>query len=402
MSGERVRIEMKSKMARLMMEYYLGAKGAESTDRKIAWVTSGAPVELIYAADVIPIYPENHAALCGAQKMGDDLCMAAEAEGYSRDICSYARTDLGAIFTKGGPFGGLPKPDFLLCCNNICGTVTKWYQNLQRIFDVPLLYIDTPFLHGEATEAQLVYVQAQLTDVSDSIGEIVGKPIEQDRLEETLRLGARTMALWGDILDLQANKPSPMTSFDTFILIAPAVCLRGTQQCVDFYEEMMAEIKQRVADGVASVPGERFRLAWDNLPIWFKIREIANKFSQHKACLVAATYARAWAQVMNENATDVLREFATAYLTVYINRGLDFRVKTLKDMVDDFSLDGIVMHSDRSCKAYSLGQYELARSLKQEYGIPSLILEADMNDSRVYADEAIDARIDAFMEMLAG
>jgi len=96
----------------------------------------------------------------------------------------------------------------------------------------------------------------------------------------------------------------------------------------------------------------------------------------------------------------MLREMARAYLTVYINCGLDRRLETLLHMVDKFSLDGVVMHSDRSCKAYSLGQYELANTLRDNHDIPTLIIEADMNDSRVYAEEQTNARIDAFMETL--
>ena len=36
---------------------------------------------------------------------------AAEAEGFSQDICAYARTDFGADITQGGPVAGLPPPD---------------------------------------------------------------------------------------------------------------------------------------------------------------------------------------------------------------------------------------------------------------------------------------------------
>jgi benzoyl-CoA reductase/2-hydroxyglutaryl-CoA dehydratase subunit BcrC/BadD/HgdB len=92
---------------------------------------------------------------------------------------------------------------------------------------------------------------------------------------------------------------------------------------------------------------------------------------------------------------------ARSYLTIYINCGLEERVRTLQDAVTKFGLDGFVLHSDRSCKAYSLGQYELARTLTQELNIPALIIEADMNDARVYAEEQVHARIDAFIETLA-
>jgi benzoyl-CoA reductase/2-hydroxyglutaryl-CoA dehydratase subunit BcrC/BadD/HgdB len=402
MSDQRVPIKSAAKMMQMMASYYMGAKMAEGGPKKIAWVTSGAPVELLYAADVIALYPENHAALCGAQKMAVSLCEAAEERGFSRDLCSYARTDFGSIFTQGGPMGGLPKPDFLLCCNNICGTVTKWYQNLQRIFNVPLLFLDAPFVHGEATPEAIEYVRVQLSDILKSVGELVGKPVSDNELYQTLVLSARAVELWRRILDLLANRPSPMTSFDTFIHLAPIVCLRGTQPCIDYYEELLAEMQQRVRDGIAAVPGEQYRLGWDNLPIWFKMGGLSKKFSEHKACLVNATYASAWAHMVDPDATDdLLREVARSYLTVYINCGLDERVRTLQDAVTKFGLDGFVLHSDRSCKAYSLGQYELARTLTQELDIPTLIIEADMNDARVYAEEQVHTRIDAFMETLA-
>jgi benzoyl-CoA reductase/2-hydroxyglutaryl-CoA dehydratase subunit BcrC/BadD/HgdB len=401
MSGERVPIQSVGRLMQLMMEYYMGAKMAEGTDQKIGWVTSGAPVELLHAAGVIPIYPENHAALCGAQKMAVDLCVVAEARGYSRDICSYARTDFGAIATGSSPVGGLPKPDFLLCCNNICGTVTKWYENLHRHFKVPLFFLDTPFVHDEVTPESIEYVRAQIEHILHGIGGVVKKPVEQDKLHETMQLSARATALWGEVLDQLAHKPSPMTSFDTFIHIAPIVVMRGTQTCIDYYEMLLAEMKERVANGVAAVPGEQFRLGWDNLPVWFKMAGLSKRFSVHKTCLVAATYASAWAIPIDSTAKDQLREMARAYLTVYINCGLEERIKTLMNMVEKYALDGIVMHSDRSCKAYSLGQYELSHTLTDKLNVPVLILEADMNDARVYAEEQIMTRIDAFMETLA-
>ena len=34
-------------------------------NKKVAWVTSGAPVEILVAANIIPLYPENYAAIVG-------------------------------------------------------------------------------------------------------------------------------------------------------------------------------------------------------------------------------------------------------------------------------------------------------------------------------------------------
>jgi benzoyl-CoA reductase/2-hydroxyglutaryl-CoA dehydratase subunit BcrC/BadD/HgdB len=403
MEAKRVPIKTSRLLHQVMSGYYGAAKEAEGTGTKIAWVTSGAPVEILYAAGVIPIYPENHAALCGAQRAAVKLCEVAETEeGFSRDLCSYVRADVGAILSGKSPIGGLPKPDFLVCCNNICGTVTKWYQYLERHFGVPLIFVDTPFQHGAADPAAIDYVHAQLADMRSAVGQITGAPVTEDQLRATLDLSGQAATLWGATLDLLAAKPAPMTSFDTFVHMAPIVVMRGTQRCIDYYEALHAEIAERVEQGIAAVPGERFRLGWDNIPIWFAVRALSRKFAGHGACMVAATYASAWAQAFNlDGGTDPLRAMAETYTSIYLNVGMEERVKTLVDMVEKYSLDGLVMHSDRSCRAYSLGQYDLARMLKERINLPVLIIEADMADNRTYAEEAIYTRIEAFMETLA-
>jgi benzoyl-CoA reductase/2-hydroxyglutaryl-CoA dehydratase subunit BcrC/BadD/HgdB len=126
------KIKSVAKMKEIMTQYYIEAKTAGQTGKKVAWITSGGPVEFLIAMDVIPVYPENHGAMIGASKMGVGLCEKAEEMGYSRDLCSYARSDIACATVNGGPIGGLPKPDFLVCCNNICGTVMKWYEVVSR------------------------------------------------------------------------------------------------------------------------------------------------------------------------------------------------------------------------------------------------------------------------------
>jgi benzoyl-CoA reductase/2-hydroxyglutaryl-CoA dehydratase subunit BcrC/BadD/HgdB len=58
------------------------------------------------------------------------------------------------------------------------------------------------------------------------------------------------------------------------------------------------------------------------------------------------------------------------------------------------------MHSNRSCKPYSLGQYDIQKIIQQKRGIPTLLIEADMVDERSFSESQIETRIDAFMEVL--
>jgi benzoyl-CoA reductase/2-hydroxyglutaryl-CoA dehydratase subunit BcrC/BadD/HgdB len=57
-----------------------------------------------------------------------------------------------------------------------------------------------------------------------------------------------------------------------------------------------------------------------------------------------------------------------------------------------------VLHSDRSCKPYSIGQVDLKERLAAETGIRVLLLEADHSDPRAWSREQADNRLTAFME----
>ncbi len=398
---EKRKIRSVSRMKEIMTNYYIEAKTAQQTGKKVAWITSGGPVEFLIAMDVIPVYPENHGAMIGASKMGIGLCEKAEEMGYSRDLCSYARSDIACTVTNGGPIGGLPKPDFLVCCNNICGTVMKWYEVQARQYNVPLFILDTPFIHTKFSDASRKYVIAQTYEYIEFLEKQTGRKMDYDKMLDVSRLAVKGLRLWQEVLDTAAHKPAPMTAFDAFFHLALIVTLRGTQVAVDYYQQLAEEMKQRISDGIAMVPNEKYRLLWDNLPVWYRTKWLSDKFASHSACLVGDTYTSAWSGVLDlidEN--NFIETGAVAYSSVYINVSLDQMFETLKKLIQKYDVDGLIMHSNRSCKPYSLGQYDIQKMVMKELNIPTLMLEADMVDERSFSESQIETRIDAFMETL--
>ena len=286
---EKRKIKSVAKMKEIMTTYYIDAKTAEQTGKKVAWITSGGPVEPLIAMDVIPVYPENHGAMIGASKMGVDLCQKAEAMGYSSDLCSYARSDISCATVNGGPIGGLPKPDMLICCNNICGTVLKWYEVQARFFKVPLFVLDTPFCHTEFSDEARRYVKSQISEYIVFLEQACGREFDQDRIREVGRLSVEGQRLWQAVLDTAVNKPAPLSAFDAFFHLALIVTLRGTQQAVDYYKGLLTEMQDRVVQGIGAIADEKYRLLWDNLPVWFRTKWLSEKFASQGACLVAAS-----------------------------------------------------------------------------------------------------------------
>ena len=129
------RLESSHLLQQVMFRYMLEGHAA-TEEGNLAYVTSGFPVEIPVAMGITSTYPEQYGAVVGSQKVGPVLCGFAEELGYSPELCSYARSGIGSVKKpEESPMEGLPEPQALLACNNICGTVfsddpRSWYKKV--------------------------------------------------------------------------------------------------------------------------------------------------------------------------------------------------------------------------------------------------------------------------------
>jgi benzoyl-CoA reductase/2-hydroxyglutaryl-CoA dehydratase subunit BcrC/BadD/HgdB len=394
-------LESARKLRELMSVHYFQGRYADGAV-PVAWVTSGFPVEILRPLGFHAVYPENHAAVCGVQRLVPRLSDAAEREGYSRDLCSYARTDLGSLLTGETPAGRLPRPDLLACCTNICQTVLYWYRALAERFHVPLVLVDTPFVYGEASPHHLRYVEDQLRELVDVAERVAGRKVEPGGLAEATRKAKEGTDLWADCLAASKSRPAPWTGIDGFFHMAPIVALRGTEECIAYYRMLRDELRDRVRRGIGGIRQERHRLMWDNLPIWFAVRELSTLLASRGFNFVCTSYTNAWAEAGSRvDPADPIGSAATAYTHIILNQDLRNRLSILRRLAREYQVDGAILHSDRSCKPYSIGQIDLKDRLSKELSIRVLLLEADHSDPRAYAAEQGESRLEAFMEGFA-
>jgi benzoyl-CoA reductase/2-hydroxyglutaryl-CoA dehydratase subunit BcrC/BadD/HgdB len=227
-------------------------------------------------------------------------------------------------------------------------------------------------------------------------------PYRPEKLERAMRLSIEGTRLWGDCLATGRNKPSPWTGFDGFIHMAPIVAIRGTEACNAYYRMLKDELEDRVKRGTGGIENERYRLLWDNLPIWYQIRQLATTFAEAGFNFVCTTYTNAWAEpVVYMDPDQPLRSAAKTYTYVLLNRDLPNRLRVMGELARDYAVDGAVLHSDRSCKPYSVGQIDLKQLLGDQLGIRVVILEADHADPRAFSEEQVDNRVQAFIESFA-
>jgi benzoyl-CoA reductase/2-hydroxyglutaryl-CoA dehydratase subunit BcrC/BadD/HgdB len=155
-----------------------------------------------------------------------------------------------------------------------------------------------------------------------------------------------------------------------------------------------------VAAGRGGLPRERSRLYWDGMPIWGRLRDLADLFASLDTSVVASTYCNSWIFDALDPAAP-LRSMARASLELFIARAEGPKQRYLERMVRQFSVDGLVFHDSRTCPNNSNARFGLPQRLRRESRLPVLVLDGDLNDLRCFSDEQARTNIEAFVEQLA-
>jgi len=397
--------EASKKMRGVMGQYFMELMGPEATGTKIAWCTSVGPAELLRALGFQVYFPENHGAMLGATRMATDLIPEANARGFSPDICSYLTSDIGSYLKGESPFNkmklpGPPKADVLVYNTNQCRDVKDWFKFYAREWDVPCIGVHTPRALGEVDETITTGIAKQIKALVPTLEQISGHKLDHDKLKEVVTLSMKCTELWKEILQTAATAPAPITFFDDTIQMGPAVVLRGTQAAIDYYEILLAELKQRLADGVGAVEGETHRIYWEGMPIWGKLKSLAMQFVELKTAVVASTYCNSWVF----EALDPDKPFesmARAYSELFICRSDEPKEAYMERMIETFNVDGVLYHNAKTCPNNSNSRYDMPQRLQTKTGKPFVIIDGDLNDLRLYSEEQTRTNIEAFIEQLS-
>jgi benzoyl-CoA reductase/2-hydroxyglutaryl-CoA dehydratase subunit BcrC/BadD/HgdB len=403
------KIQATGQMRKILAEYFQALnRASEEGHPKVAWCTSVGPAELLLSLGFVVYFPENHGALLGSTRTANTYIPVANAIGYSPDICSYTTSDIGAYIKRETPLSrayegirSVPKPDVLVFNTNQCRDVQDWFNWYSRELNVPALGISTCRNIGKITTDQLRSTVSQLVDMIPHLEKISGQAFDIDRLRSVMALSKECTELWKKILETNMSIPATMSFFDATIEMGPAVVMRGSQAAVDYYRILLKELEERAAKKNGAVDGERFRLYWEGMPIWGKLRDLAEFFISLRTAVVVSTYCNSWI-FDGFDLADPLMSLARAYTEIFIVRDENTKERSIERMVDKYKVDGILFHDAKTCPNNSNNRYGMPERLARRLGIPTLVINGDLNDLRCYSEEQAKTNIEAFIEQLEG
>ena len=210
----------------------------------------------------------------------------------------------------------------------------------------------------------------------------------------------KTSQMWKDASMVAKAKPSPLNGFDLFNYMAAIVTSRGTKEGYELFKRWKEELEEKAAAGLGPwKPGEeeKFRVMWDGIACWPYLGPTYKGLKNNGINMVTSTYPDSWTILYETGDVDGM---ARAYSSNYVNRNLNYGVDNIVNLINEFSLDGVVFHSNRSCKLMDFRQYEVQREVEERTGVVSVIFDGDQTDPRAFSTEQYNTRIQAFLEML--
>ena len=386
--------------------------------------------EIMRAMDIVPAWGENFAGVCSAKRDAEKFLQKAEAENFSRSLCTYAtctigfdmwREELGGEIPPNTPWGGMGRPDMIIgSAQQLCDPRFKWPQATRHYLpDVPVfvgsMYYppwDPNIDNREQENIYVKYAAEELRELVKFCEKHTGKKMDWDRLAAVVDLSDKTWDLFIDTYELRKAFPTPMDTGDAMNTMVPVTFNLGTQEAYDFYQALNTELKEKIVQKQGVAEDEKYRVIWGaGLPSWFALADFQYFNDKGVTFPVEVTYRNAEKieRLDLPKTNDPLEHIAWRWVRFYTHwydkarkrPGSIPKVERIIEYIEDYNLDGVVFHSAFSCRSWHAGIVHQAATLKKVYGdIPTLIMEGDIVDISSYNEADTHNRIDAFVETL--
>jgi len=404
---------------------------ATSTGKPVAWamVNWWHADPILKAMDFTVIYPENYGAACAAAGAAPDYLGRCEAEGFPSHLCGYARNcigytqkmiELGEV-PPDAPMGGMAKPMLLLSSGFFCDARFKWFQALERYWEVPVWVMEMPQPKAKESLAEgvfdysLKFMVEELKEFVAFLERLAGKKMNWDVLSEVVVTQEKVLGTWHEINDLRKAIPCPMHSRDFWTMMVPAFYRAGEKTSLDVYQKVLEEVKERVGNkigaiGTGTLEEEKYRLAFVELPPWHSMR-FFDRLAEKGWNFVIETWNYHPPPPLPEleGISDPLERIARLVYWYYTNPDLNAvtggrsagpMVEPYVQYASDYKLDGALIHPLISCRCNAVYPLHVRDVLERDAIVPALVAPGDIVDLSVFDEAQVLSQADAFMESM--
>jgi benzoyl-CoA reductase/2-hydroxyglutaryl-CoA dehydratase subunit BcrC/BadD/HgdB len=358
-------------------------------DAPVVWFNAVFPPELVWALGVIPFYPEIVSGMAANVGLSPSSLARASDAHYPLDICTFHRNAAGLKID-----GLFPDAEAYVSTSNVCDIAAQMIASHAYQAGKEFFLVDVPPSYDEES---ITYVESQLKELVQRLGQSIGIAFDEDRLRQAIQLSNEAREFYQEVRRLRRAEPAPLRGSSQLNQLALIVTAFGTPDAVEYYRALRDYTQDLVDRGASEQEHQTYRLYWMHLKPYFPTDVMSWLEDELGAVIVFEEASNVWWEPLDE--TRPLRAIAHRILSIYYNGPIERRLETTLRCVEEFNAQGVVQFHHWGCRQ-STGALRVLRDALRKEGIPLLQMDGDCIDETNLQMGPLRTRVQGFLEVL--
>ena len=367
--------------------------GAQQSGKKVVgYFCAFAPLELILAADAIPI--RVNSGWYDASKIGDRVVPV--------EVCPMVRSTIGAKMISLSPF--LEMSDALISVLT-CDGMTKLSEimsDYKHVWTMPLPRV-------KDSDQSLRFWKAELRSMKENLEKLTGVKIDKKRLRASVELVQKATKAFRRLQELRKGPPVIMGR--DAMLVNQSFMWDDIARWTEKTEALCDELDKLVTEKKWACPPDTPRVLVTGTPmIWpdnWKLPSLVEEASPQG--VIVADELCSSDRILNDpvgvdewTMDDMLNAISERYLMASTcpcftsEDGNEDRINWLVNKVKEWNVAGVVYYVVRGCMLYAM-EYSRVKKVLDKLSIPVYYLDTEYTREDV---GQMKTRVEAFLEML--
>ena len=364
----------------------------QSGKKVIGYLCLFAPIELILAADAIPV--RVNSGWYDAAKIGDRVVPV--------EVCPVIRSTIGAKMISLSPF--MENSDAIisiLTCDGMTklGEILGDYQTIWQM-NVPRM--------KDSDQALRLWIE-EVKTVKQKIEKLTGNKITRKKLRNAVELTQKATKAFRRLQDLR--KGNPVIMGRDAMLAIQMYMWDDVERWTEKTNKLCDELEKRVKDKTWSTSPDTPRVMITGTPMFWpdnwKVPSLVEEANPQG--VIVADELCSSERILNDpvgvdewSMNDMLNAIGERYLMSSTcpcfssNDGNEDRINWLITKIKDFKIDGVIYYVVRGCISYAM-EYTRVKKVLDSINIPVYYLDTEYTREDV---GQMKTRVEAFLEML--
>ncbi len=300
-------------------------------------------------------------------------------------------------------FDGIIKFDALITPPAPCDNTIGSYQVYRHLKETPLILPDMPFIRN--SESYEYYAQ-QLKNKLYELGNVIDQEPNFEKLKSHIEIENRVNNKALEIFELKKAIPCPVENIFNAWGAGASLFLSGRKEKLSFYDDVLEVARMRYKEKKHhGGTEEKIRSIWPFMVVFFSL-DLCEWLDRHLGMSILF-------DIFNYNFTDSIDTSNEDKMFLgmakrgmnypMMKQSIDFYDPLIEDCVNLaklYNADCFIFTAHIGCKQFgSFGQL-LREALRDEVGIPLLIIDLDVGDQRMTSLNHIKNKIKMFSQTL--